>query len=76
MVRALPFGWRQFVLGLPGDVGPFDRSLWLCSDGFFYVLKIIPAFVTSSAQTTPTMIISATRLASRLVSTSLFRQTS
>ena len=58
--RGLPFGWSQFITGLPDERGPFDRSLWLTSDGFFYVLKIMPAYVTSSAYVTPTMILTAT----------------
>ena len=34
VVMKLPPGTHQLVQGLPGDVPPYRRSLWLTSDGY------------------------------------------
>ena len=40
VLRKLPFGIQQFTAGLPGQPPPYNMSLWLCSDGCFYVLRL------------------------------------
>ena len=43
--RDLAFGTRQFCLPLPGSQPPFNYSLWMSSEQYFYAIKLVPADV-------------------------------
>lgn len=73
VVMKLPCGTHQLVHGLPGEIPPFRRSLWLTSDGFFYVLGLKTAEVSHRLFTAPTYLLRAfqPRLANVVVSQDL-----
>lgn len=57
--RQLADGIGQYVFGLPSQPQPHISSVWLCSDGYFYLFRLDGAVVTHRAFVTQTPVLTA-----------------